>query len=596
MFENLQEKLQRAFKTLRGQATLTEENIDEALREIRLALLEADVNFKVVKQLIDQIRVKAVGQDVLTALSPGEQVIKIVRDELVEILGRDTARMKFASQPPTVILMAGLQGSGKTTTSGKLANWLKNGGHRPLLVSVDVYRPAAREQLKVVAQAVKANIYEGEVGEATPGPRDPRAKEARREAINTGSDVLIVDTAGRLHIDDQLMDEMQLLKRLLNPQEILFVADAMTGQDAVNSADEFHKKLSLTGVVLTKMDGDARGGAALSIRQVTGQPIKFIGVGEKYDALEPFHPDRIVSRILGMGDILSLIERAESQIDKKKAQEMATKALTGDGFSLEDFRDQLRQVKKMGSMKSLLGMLPSIGPFSGLQKAADNVDEGQINRVEAIINSMTTHERNHHEVINGSRRKRIARGSGTTVQEVNNLLRQYAQMKKMFKQMGKTVAPRTGLFHQLQGQPAHGVAGIDFHHRLEPAIALGCAIDEGVDANRPDIAGALQFRFEQRKDVAIEALEAARNVRRFAEQRGYVRRYAAAVVGRRPVGPELSLAVIDQAGVAAELQVARPHLQLDGEIQRALQPGFDDHLSAILQGTGQPLLLCRQHL
>jgi len=452
MFENLQEKLQRAFKTLRGQATLTEENIDEALREIRLALLEADVNFKVVKQLIDQIRAKAVGQEVMTALSPGEQVIKILRDELVVILGKDTAKMKFASQPPTVVLMAGLQGSGKTTTSGKLAHWFKNGGHRPLLVSVDVYRPAAREQLKVVAQAVKAQIYEGQVspdslvrgaGDESAGsymksPDVERlAKEARREAIVSGCDVLIVDTAGRLHIDAQLMDEMQSLKKLLNPSEILFVADAMTGQDAVNSADEFHKKLSLTGIVLTKMDGDARGGAALSIRQVTGQPIKFIGVGEKYDALEPFHPDRIVSRILGMGDILSLIERAESQIDKKKAQEMATKALTGDGFSLEDFRDQLRQVKKMGSMKSLMGMLPSIGPFSGLQKAADNVDEKQINRVEAIINSMTAHERNHHEVINGSRRKRIARGSGTTIQEVNNLLRQYAQMKKMFKQMGK---------------------------------------------------------------------------------------------------------------------------------------------------------------
>jgi signal recognition particle subunit SRP54 len=442
MFENLQEKLQHAFKSLRGQARLSEENIAEALREIRLALLEADVNFKVVKELIDRIQAKAVGQEVLAALSPGEQVIKIVRDELVETLGKDTARMKFASQPPTVVLMAGLQGSGKTTTSGKLAHWFKIGGHRPLLVSVDVYRPAAREQLKIVAQAVKAQIYEGSVGDASTPEQLTQAverlvKEARREAIVSGCDVLIVDTAGRLHIDDQLMDEMQSLKKLLNPSEILFVADAMTGQDAVRSADEFHKKLSLTGVVLTKMDGDARGGAALSIRQVTGQPIKFIGLGEKYDALEPFHPDRIVSRILGMGDILSLIERAEAQIDKKKAQEMATKALTGDGFSLEDFRDQLRQVKKMGSMKSLIGMLPSIGPFSGLQKAADNVDEKQINRVEAIINSMTMHERNHHEVINGSRRKRISRGSGTTVQEVNNLLRQYAQMKKMFKQMGK---------------------------------------------------------------------------------------------------------------------------------------------------------------
>jgi signal recognition particle subunit SRP54 len=437
MFENLQEKLQRAFKSLRGQATLTEENIDEALREIRLALLEADVNFKVVKQLIDHIRAKAVGQEVMTALSPGEQVIKILRDELVEVLGKDTAKVKFASQPPTVVLMAGLQGSGKTTTSGKLAHWYKNGGHRPLLVSVDVYRPAAREQLKVVAQAVKSYIYEGQVTEANTATVERLVKEARREAVVTGCDVLIVDTAGRLHIDDQLMDEMQSLKKLLNPSEILFVADAMTGQDAVNSAEEFHKKLSLTGVVLTKMDGDARGGAALSIRQVTGQPIKFIGIGEKYDALEPFHPDRIVSRILGMGDILSLIERAEQHVDKKKAEEMAKKALAGDGFSLEDFRDQLRSVRKMGSMKSLMGMLPSIGPFSGLQKAADQVDEKQIDRVEAIINSMTSHERIHHEVINGSRRKRIARGSGTTIQEVNNLLRQYAQMKKMFKQMGK---------------------------------------------------------------------------------------------------------------------------------------------------------------
>jgi len=437
MFENLQERLQRTFKSLRGQAVLNEENMQETLRELRLALLEADVNFKVVKQFIDQVQAKAVGQQVATALSPGEQVIKIVRDELIEILGKDTARMKFASQPPTVVLMAGLQGSGKTTTSGKLAHWFKNGGHRPLLVSVDVYRPAAREQLRVVAQAIKAQIYQGEVGEANTATVEKLAKEARREAINSGCDVLIVDTAGRLHIDDQLMDEMQSLKRLLNPSEILFVADAMTGQDAVRSADEFHKKLTLTGVVLTKMDGDARGGAALSIRNVTGAPIKFIGVGEKYDALEPFHPDRIVSRILGMGDILSLIERAEQTVDKKKAQDMAARALSGGGFSLEDFRDQLQQVKKMGSMQNLMGMLPSVGPFAGLQKHADKIDEKQINRVEAIINSMTAHERHHHDVINGSRRKRIARGSGTTVQEVNNLLRQYAQMRKMFKQMGK---------------------------------------------------------------------------------------------------------------------------------------------------------------
>ena len=437
MFENLTEKLQRTFKNLRGQGKLTEENIGEAMRELRLAMLEADVNFKVVKDLIEHIREKAVGQEVMTALSPGEQVIKIVRDELVNLLGQDTARLKFASQPPTVVLMAGMQGSGKTTTSGKLAHWLKKGGHRPMLVSVDVYRPAAREQLNVVAKAVGANIYEGEVGDANTATVERLAKEARREAVNSGCDVLVVDTAGRLHIDEQLMEEMQSLKSLLNPQEILFVADAMTGQDAVKSADEFHKKLSLTGVVLTKMDGDARGGAALSIRHVTGAPIKFIGIGEKYDALEPFHPDRIVGRILGMGDILSLIEKAEATVDKKKAEQFAQKALAGDGFSLGDFRDQLLQVKKMGSLQSLIGMLPKIGPFSNLKNVADKVDEKEISRVEAIINSMTPHERDHHEVINGSRRKRIARGSGTTIHEVNQLLRQYAQMRKMFKDMGK---------------------------------------------------------------------------------------------------------------------------------------------------------------
>jgi len=437
MFENLQEKLQRAFKNLRGQGTLTEENIQDALKEIRLALLEADVNFKVVKQLIDHIQAKAVGQEVMTALSPSQQVIKIVHDELIEVLGRDTAKLKFASQPPTVVLMAGLQGSGKTTTSGKLAAWLKKGGNRPMLVSVDVYRPAARQQLKVVADTVKVNIYEGKAEQADTATVERLAKEARKEAMNTGCNFLIVDTAGRLHIDDDLMGEMQSLKKLLNPQEILFVADAMTGQDAVRSADEFHKALAITGVVLTKMDGDARGGAALSIRQVTGQPIKFIGIGEKYDALEPFHPDRIVSRILGMGDVMTLIEKAQENVDQKKAQEFATKALSGDGFSLEDFRDQIRQMKKLGSLQSVIKMLPSIGPFANMQKAAKDVDDGQLGRVEAIISSMTMHERLHHEVINGSRRRRIALGSGTTVQEVNQLLRQYAQMRKMFKDMGK---------------------------------------------------------------------------------------------------------------------------------------------------------------
>ena len=439
MFENLSEKLQRTFKNLRGQGSLTEENMQEALREIRVALLEADVNLNVAKELIEHIRERALGHEVMTSLSPTEQVIKILRDELVTILGKDTARFQFASRPPTVILMAGLQGSGKTTTAGKLAAWLQKGGHRPMLVSVDVYRPAAREQLRVVAQSIKANIYEGDARDEAAGtPLVERlAKEARREAVITGCDTLIVDTAGRLHVDAELMNEMAKLKALLAPQEILFVADAMTGQDAVRSAEAFHQRLALTGTVLTKMDGDARGGAALSIRHVTGQPVKFIGTGEKPDAFEPFHPDRIVGRILGMGDIMSLIEKAEEKLDKRKSEEFARKALSGDGFSLEDFRDQLRQIKKLGSMESILKMLPSVGPFAGMQQMAGQVDEKQFNRVEAIINSMTPKERTHHEIISGSRRKRIANGSGTTVQEVNQLLRQYAQMRKMFKGIGK---------------------------------------------------------------------------------------------------------------------------------------------------------------
>jgi signal recognition particle subunit SRP54 len=338
-----------------------------------------------------------------------------------------------------VILMAGLQGSGKTTTSGKLAAWLKKGGHRPMLVSVDVYRPAAREQLKVVAKSIDARLYEGDQkGEPAGSPLVERlAKEARREAVIMGCDTLIVDTAGRLHVDEELMGEMERLKKLLSPSEILFIADAMTGQDAVNSAQDFHKRLGLTGVVLTKMDGDARGGAALSIRHVTGQPIKFIGVGEKPDAFEPFHPDRIVGRILGMGDMLSLIEKAEAHLDRKKSEELAKKALLGDGFTLEDFRDQLKQIKKLGSMESILKMLPSVGPFAGMQQAAQHVDEKQFVRLEAIINSMTPVERRNHEMISGSRRKRIAAGSGTSVQDVNQLLRQYAQMAKMFKQLGR---------------------------------------------------------------------------------------------------------------------------------------------------------------
>ncbi len=438
MFETLSEKLQRSFKTLRGQGTLSDENINEALREIRVALLESDVNLEVARDLIEKIRAKALGSTVATALSPAEQIVKIVRDELIATLGTDTARFKFASQPPSVILMAGLQGSGKTTTSGKLAQWLKKGGHRPLLVSVDVYRPAAREQLAVVARSISAQLYEGKLDPNGAGTDDVLrlAKEARREAANYGCDILIVDTAGRLGIDEALMEEMAQLKKLLSPTEILFVADAMTGQDAVNSAKAFNDKLQISGAILTKMDGDSRGGAALSIRQITGQPIKFLGTGEKPDAFEPFHPDRIVSRIMGMGDIATLLERADEKLDKSKAADFAKKALSGDGFSLEDFREQLRQIKKLGSMQSILKMLPSVGPFAQMQKAAGSIDEKQFSRVETIIDSMTRKERQNASIINGSRRKRIAAGSGTSVQEVNNLLRQHQQMSKMFKTMG----------------------------------------------------------------------------------------------------------------------------------------------------------------
>jgi len=461
MFENLSDKLQRSFKNLRGQGTITEENVSDALREIRTALLESDVNLEVVKLTVEHIRARALGAEVATSLSPAEQLVKIVHDELINILGKDTARFKTSSQPPSVILMAGLQGSGKTTTSGKLAQWLKKAGHRPMLVSVDVYRPAAREQLRVVAASISANIYEGKLDPDTKhGTPDVLrlAREARRDAANFGCDILLVDTAGRLGIDQLLMDEMAQLKADLKPSEILFVADAMTGQDAVNSAKAFNDRLGITGVVLTKMDGDARGGAALSIRHITGAPIKFLGTGEKPDAFEPFHPDRIVSRIMGHGDIATLLERAEERLDKGKAEQFARKALSGDGFTLDDFREQLRQIKKMGSMKSILKMLPSVGPFAGMAQAAESVDEGQFNRVENIINSMTNKERHDHEIINGSRRKRIANGSGTTVQEVNNLLRQYAQMRKMFKSIGGGggMKAQQRMMSQMQGKQKFG--------------------------------------------------------------------------------------------------------------------------------------------
>ena len=439
MFENLTDKLQRVFKNLRGQGTLTEENIQEAMREIRVAMLEADVNLNVVRDLIEHIRAKAVGTEVMTALSPSEQVIKIVRDELIDLLGKDTARFKFAPQPPTVILMAGLQARAKPLPAASWPHGSKRAATGPswsLSTSTALPR-ASNSGLSRNPLRPKSTKATRKASPPAPALVERLAAEARREARNFGFDTLIVDTAGRLHIDEELMQEMERLKKLLSPSEILFVADAMTGQDAVNSAQDFHKRLGLTGVVLTKMDGDARGGAALSIRHVTGQPIKFIGTGEKPDAFEPFHPDRIVGRILGMGDMMSLIEKAESTLDRKKSEEFAKKALLGDGFTLEDFRDQLKQIKKLGSMESILKMLPSVGPFAGMQQAAGQVDEKQFVRLEAIINSMTPKERRNHEIISGTRRKRIAAGCGTSVQEVNQLLRQYAQMAKMFKSMGK---------------------------------------------------------------------------------------------------------------------------------------------------------------
>jgi signal recognition particle subunit SRP54 len=428
MFETLSEKLQRVFKNLRGEGTLTEQHLDEALKELRMALLEADVNFKVVKQFTDRVKAEALGQEVMQSLTPGQQVVKIVRDELIEMLGGTNVRINFASQPPSAIMLVGLQGSGKTTSSGKLAKWLQKGGHRPLLVSVDVYRPAARDQLKVIAKDIGVKLWEG-------NPNDKPlqlCQDALREARNTAHDVVVIDTAGRLHIDETLMNELREIKERVRPNEVLFVADAMLGQDAVKSAQEFHQQLGFNGFILTKMDGDARGGAALSIKQVTGQPVKFVGIGEKYDALELFHPDRLVSRIMGMGDILSLIEKAEEVVDKKKAVELQEKMLS-DNFTLDDFRDQLKQIRKLGALDQILAMLPSIGPFKDLQKV--KVDEKELVRVEAIINSMTPKERRNHQLINGSRRKRIAKGSGTSVQQVNQLLKQYAQTRKMMKGM-----------------------------------------------------------------------------------------------------------------------------------------------------------------
>src|SRR6266567_2697271 len=420
MFENLTEKLQRTFKNLRGQGKLTEEHLDAALAEIREALLEGDVNVGVADELLGNIRKKAIGSEVMLQLSPDQQVVKVVRDELAALLGKH-AKPLFAAKPPSVWMIVGLQGSGKTTTTGKLAKWLTQHGHRPILVSTDVYRPAAREQLTQVAKAIGAALWPGA---GTDKPIEI-VKGAIKEAKLSASDVILVDTAGRLHIDDDLMNELSLLKKELQPSEILFIADSMIGQDAVRSAGEFHKRLGLTGVILTKLDGDARGGAALSIAKVSGAPVKFVGLGEKYDALEGFYPERIV-------------ERAEQTVDRKAAAELERK-LRKEEFTLEDFRDQLKQVRKMGPLEQIVDMLPKMGPLQNIPKDA-KVDEGQLTRVEAIINSMTNQERRDHNVIDGKRRKRIAKGSGTTVQDVNTVLKQYLQMRTMMKQYGAMAA------------------------------------------------------------------------------------------------------------------------------------------------------------
>ncbi len=451
MFESLSDKLKSTLKNLRGEGKLTSEHVDAALREIRMALLEADVNYKVAKDFVENVRAKAEGQEVWQDLKPHEQVVKIVYDELVELFGGTSSRLVFTRQIPNVVMIVGLQGSGKTTSTGKISRWLKDNQERnPLLVSVDVYRPAAREQLRVVGAAVGVSVYQDKES------NDPLTlvKGAMKHAQNSGFDTLLIDTAGRLHIDDDLMVELEQIKAETKPVEVLFVADAMTGQDAVRSAEEFHKRIGLTGVVLTKMDGDARGGAALSIKQVIGQPVKFVGVGEKYDAIEPFYPDRIAQRILGMGDVLSLIEEVQGKIDEDEAQAQLEK-MTSNQFTLEDFRAQLGQFKKLGSMSKIMKMLPE-QMMGGLQISDEqSVEvEAQMKRTEAIIDSMTRGERRNHKIIDASRKTRIAKGSGSTISDVNGLLRQYEQMKKMMQQMN-----RGGLLGKLAGKAMGGLGG-----------------------------------------------------------------------------------------------------------------------------------------
>lgn len=452
MFESLSDKLKKTLKKLAGRGKLSPEHVDVALRDIRMALLEADVNYKVARDFVETVRVKAEGEEIWQNLKPHEQVVKIVYDELVNLFGGTSSQLIFTKQIPNVVMIVGLQGSGKTTSAGKISKWLaENQERKPLLVSVDVYRPAAREQLSFVANAVGQGVYQNqEVDEPI-----SLVNGAINHAREIGYDTLLIDTAGRLHIDEELMAELEEIKTRTNPVEVLFVADAMTGQDAVRSAKEFHKRIGITGIVLTKMDGDARGGAALSIKQVIGQPIKFVGVGEKYDALEPFYPDRTAQRILGMGDVLSLIEKVQSEVSEKEAQEQLEK-MASDTFTLEDFRNQLSQFKKLGSMSKLMKMLPE--QMNGGLRISDEQSEEvemRMKRTEAIINSMTKQECRSYKIINASRKTRIANGSGSTIAEVNGLIRQYEQMRKMMSNMN-----RGGMLGKLAGSLSGGLGNI----------------------------------------------------------------------------------------------------------------------------------------
>ncbi|MBI5376497.1 MAG: signal recognition particle protein [Candidatus Schekmanbacteria bacterium] len=430
MFENLSKKLETAFAKLRKSGKLNEHDVKDGLKEVKMALLEADVNYKVVKDFIASVEEKALGQEVLKSLSPGQQIIKIVNEEIIELLGHEYKKLELSStKPPAVILLLGLQGSGKTTTAGKLARMLKTSGHNPMLVSVDVYRPAAMDQLKTVAEKTDIDIYPA-------SPKDKPlfiAESAYKSARDGAHDILIIDTAGRLHIDNDLMDELKGITSALPVSEKLLVSDSMTGQDAVNIAREFDAQIGITGIIMTKMDGDARGGAALSMRAVTGKPIKFITTGEKPDAIEPFHPERIASRILGMGDVLTLIEKAQSSVDEEKARALQQK-IREETFTLEDFKDQLLQIRKMGPIEEIMGMIPGMGNLKKMGLGGDlDVGEKDLKKIEAIISSMTARERANYTIISGSRRKRISKGSGTTIQDVNRLIKQFAQMKKMLK-------------------------------------------------------------------------------------------------------------------------------------------------------------------